>query len=302
MDVTLLVGAILVVGGIFLAGWLIWGSRGEPKVALSSGGHDTTDLRAAILSRSASERAQPFINRLGHRLRSVAPSSWVPSIERKVQRAGSPAGWTVDRVLGAKLVFSLTALLLGVLQLILRPSGLTFLLAIGLTVAGFLLPDLILTNKAEKRQLAIRSSLADTIDQLAITVRAGLSVDAAIARVARTTRGPLSDELTRVVQDVRVGAPRGTAMLAMAERVDVPELRQFAAALAQAEKLGVPVSQTLQVQAVEMRTRRRQFAEERAMKLPVKILFPMVFCIFPCLFIVLLGPAAIRIIETLGDV
>ena len=133
-----------------------------------------------------------------------------------------------------------------------------------------------------------------------IAVRAGLGLDAAIARVARTTEGPLATELARVVQDSRAGVPRAAALTALAERVQVPELRQMVVALAQAEKLGVPVSQTLQVQAGELRLKRRQHAEEQAMKLPVKILFPMMIFILPCIFIVVLGPAAITIMDTFG--
>jgi tight adherence protein C len=168
------------------------------------------------------------------------------------------------------------------------------------TLLGFFGPDLVLNHKADSRKQEIRRALADTVDQMVISVRAGLGLDAAIARVARTTEGPLASELARVVQDVRAGVPRSTALTTLAERVPLPELRQMVLALAQAEKLGVPVAQTLQIQASELRLKRRQHAEEQAMKLPVKILFPMVLCIMPCLFIVVLGPAAIKIMTTLG--
>ena len=190
--------------------------------------------------------------------------------------------------------------MLGVLQLTGSPSLAMVLVAAGSTLFGFFGPDLVLRHKAEERQQVIRRSLADTVDQMVISVRAGLGLDAAIARVARTTEGPLASELARVVQDTRAGVPRAAALAALAERVRVPELRQMVVALAQAEKLGVPVAQTLQIQAAELRLKRRQHAEEQAMKLPVKILFPMVIFIMPCLFIVVLGPAAINIMKTLG--
>jgi tight adherence protein C len=146
----------------------------------------------------------------------------------------------------------------------------------------------------------VRRTLADAIDQLTVTVQAGLGLDTAIARVSRRTRGPLGDELARVGQDIRAGMSRASALSAMAERVQVSELRQVVLALAQAERLGVPVAKTLEVQSQELRIKRRQHAEEQAMKLPVKILFPTMLCIMPALFIVVLGPAAMSIVDGLS--
>jgi tight adherence protein C len=119
--------------------------------------------------------------------------------------------------------------------------------------------------------------------------------------VAVTGEGPLAAEFARVSQDVRAGMRRGDALVAMSDRVQLPELRQLVVALAQAEKLGVPVAQTMKVQAAELRVKRRQHAEEQAMKLPVKILFPMMLCIMPCLFIVIMGPAVMSILENLSQ-
>jgi tight adherence protein C len=213
--------------------------------------------------------------------------------------AGTPRQWTLERVLVVKTLLALTAAALGLLRMLVDPSALALVLTILLTVGGFFLPDMLLARKAEQRQNVIRKALADTFDQLAITVRAGLGLDAAIARVANTSEGPLAMELARVVQDTRAGMSRADALTALSERVRLPELRQVVVALVQAEKLGVPVSQTLQVQAAELRVKRRQHAEEQAMKLPVKIIFPMVFCVLPCLFIVVLGPAAMNIYDSL---
>jgi tight adherence protein C len=157
-----------------------------------------------------------------------------------------------------------------------------------------------LKSVAQNREKEVQVALAETIDQLSIIVQAGLSIDAAIVRAARGGHGPLAAELTRVAHDVRAGIPRTHALLAMAERVALPELRQVVTAIVQAESLGVPMANTLQVQAEELREKRRQRAEEQALKLPVKILFPTVFCILPALFVVILGPAFMRISENLG--
>ena len=165
------------------------------------------------------------------------------------------------------------------------------------SICGLALPEGLLDSRANRRKIAIRSEVADTIDQIGVMVRAGLGLDAAIARAARSGSGPLGEEFTRVVQDMRVGVSRSVAMANLAERVDVPEVRGFVNALAQAEKLGVPISRTLEIQSGELRIKRRQLAEEQAMKLPVKILFPMVIFILPVIFIVLLGPAVIRIMD-----
>lgn len=302
MDTSLVFGSCAVVAAV---GTLWWGLSG-PRVARVrvdlQGRHyaGVPDARAARLQRGAGERAvTPLIDRLADLVRRVTPAGRIGSLERRLLLAGTPAGWTMERVLAAKVLLGGAGVVIGVFRLLVAPSGTGFLLALALAALGFFAPDLALRNKADKRREQIRRSLADAIDQLTVTVQAGLGLDAAIARVGGTTAGPLGDELTRVVQDVRAGMGRSDALLALTERVQLAELRQFVVALAQAEKLGVPVARTLQVQADEIRVKRRQHAEEQAMKLPVKILFPTVVCILPTLFIVVLGPAAISIYETL---
>ena len=221
-------------------------------------------------------------------------------LEQRLLLAGASGGWTLERVLAVKALFAMAGAALALLRLMVAPSLVGVLLSLGIGVFGFFAPDILLRIKTDKRQQVIRRELADTVDQLTIAVQAGLGLDAAIARVAVTGEGPLAAEFARVSQDVRAGMRRGNALLAMSDRVQLPELRQLVVALAQAEKLGVPIAQTMKVQAAELRLKRRQHAEEQAMKLPVKILFPMMFCIMPCLFIVILGPAAISIYENLG--
>lgn len=302
MDTPLVLGSLAVMASV---GALWWGLSGPRPVRLpvDLGGarrRAPADLRAATLQRGAGERVGlPAIERLAGLVRRHTPAGRLAALERRLLLAGTPAGWSVDRVLAAKVLLGGAAAVLGVLRFVTGPSTLVLLVTIGAAVAGFFAPDLALRNTAEKRQERIKRSLADTIDQLTVAVQAGLGLDAAIARVGATAKGPLGAELARVVQDVRAGMGRQDALLAMADRTQLTELRQVVLALTQAEKLGVPVARTLQVQSDELRVRRRQHAEEQAAKLPVKILFPMVLFILPALFIVILGPAAISIYESL---
>jgi tight adherence protein C len=298
MTPTLVLGSGAVVASIGVLWWALSGPRvARAPLDLTDG---VPDLRAMALQRGAQERAvQPVMARLGILAQRYTPQGRLEGLEQRLLLAGTPAGWTLERVLAAKVLLGAAGAILGVLRFLVAPDGFGVVLAAALVVLGWFGPDLVLRHKADQRQEQVRRTLADAIDQLTVTVQAGLGLDAAIARVARRTRGPLGDELARVGQDVRAGMGRGTALIAMAERVQVPELRHVVLALAQAERLGVPVAKTLQVQAHELRIKRRQHAEEQAMKLPVKILFPTVLCILPTLFIVVLGPAALSIYDNL---
>lgn len=305
MDLTLVLGSAAVVLAFLVVGWTVTGRRDHDPMSLTAPGVVSPtparpDLRARDLSHDASERATPMLHRLGARVRSMLPSEHATALARKIRSAGSPPGWTVERVLGAKVLGTVVLGGLFTVRLIASPGPWSVLLLVAGLFIGFFLPDGLLDAKVSRRKSEVRAEVAEIIDQLAVMVRAGISVDAAIVRTAQENKGPLGEELRRVVQDMRVGVSRTRALSNMAERVDVPELRVFVAALAQAEKLGVPVTETLRVQAVEMRVKQRQAAQELAMKLPVKILFPMVFCILPVIFVVLLGPAAIRIFDQLS--
>ena len=163
---------------------------------------------------------------------------------------------------------------------------------------GYFVPDLWLRFKASSRQDVMRKELADTLDQITISVEAGLGFEAAMARSVRNRQGPLGDELQRTLQDIQLGVPRATALKGLVDRTDVPDLRTFVHAVVQAERYGVPIARILRVQAGELREKRKQAAEERAMKVPVKIVLPLMFCILPSLFLVVMGPAAIRVSQT----
>ena len=176
-----------------------------------------------------------------------------------------------------------------------NPSGATFLLGMLFAGIGFFVIDIVMNMKASERRAEIERAFPNTVDQITICVEAGLGLDAAIAHAARTGSGPLAEEFDRVLQDVRTGMSRQAALDAFAERTDVADVRYFVRAVGQANRYGVPIVDALRVQAVDGRERRKARAEERAQKTTVKILFPLMFCILPALFVVILGPAVIRI-------
>ncbi|TCO34239.1 tight adherence protein C [Kribbella steppae] len=228
----------------------------------------------------------------------LSPAGIGATLQRRLDLAGNPSGWTPDRILAAK---GLGLFILGGLGALygLRTIGLLIVGGAVAATAGFFLPDLLLYNAGLKRQDKIQRALPDALDLLTVCVEAGLGFDAALAQVARNTRGPLAAEFSRVLQEIQIGKSRSQALRAMTDRTTVPELRSFVSALVQAGELGITIADVLREQAKEMRLRRRQRAEEKAQKVPVKILFPLVFCLFPSMFIVILGPAALSIVQVL---
>jgi tight adherence protein C len=169
------------------------------------------------------------------------------------------------------------------------------LILFGPPLLGFFGPDAWLRRHIDERKSSMQKALPDTLDLLVISVEAGLGFDSALARVVQTVPGALSEEFFRMLQETRVGVSRRDAMRHLLDRTDLDELRSFLLAMMQAEAFGVTIARVLRVQADEMRVKRRQRAQEKAFAAPVKLVFPLVFCIFPSLFIVLLGPAAIQI-------
>ncbi len=216
-------------------------------------------------------------------------------ITRLLDLAGNPPGWTTDRVLGAKGAGLLAGSLLGLFFGGLSLRGLLF--AAAGAAAGFFLPDLLVYNQGAKRQQDLQRGLAEALDMLTVCVEAGLSFDGALMQVARSVSGPIAGEFTRVLSEIQIGKGRGQAFRSLADRTKVPEIKTFVTALVQADRLGLPLGSVLREQAKEMRVVRRQKAEEKAQKVPVKILFPMLLFIFPALFIVIIGPAAIRMVN-----
>lgn len=228
----------------------------------------------------------------------LSPAGITAQLQRRLDLAGNPSRWNPDRVLAVKGLGLVVFASFGVFFGAHRPLSLILFAAIG-GVIGFFLPDLLLYNAGLKRQQRIQAALPDAMDMLTVCVEAGLGFDAALAQVARNTDGPLAADLARTLQEMQIGKSRSEALRALADRSTVAELRAFVSSLVQAGELGISVAGVLREQATEMRVRRRQRAEERAQKVPVKILFPLVTCLFPALFVVIIGPGVITIAHAL---
>ena len=168
------------------------------------------------------------------------------------------------------------------------------------SLAGYAAPNMYLYQKGHDRTKEVQKALPDSLDLLTISVEAGLGFDSALSHVARNTEGPLAEEFSRVLQEMQIGLGRSKALRALGDRSSVPELRGFVSAMVQADAFGIPIGQVLRVQSSEIRVKRRQRAEEMAQKVPVKILFPLIFCILPCLFIAVMGPGVISMMGSLG--
>lgn len=234
--------------------------------------------------------------RLGQKL---TPSDYNERIRQKLEVAGNPSGWTVDRVIALKFVGFAVALgiaLTGTL-LVGLSFRVTLAICVSAAIAGYFSPNMYLYQAGYDRTHKMRRALPDALDLLTISVESGLSFDAALAQVARNTEGPLADEFARVLQEMQIGLGRGAALRALADRTTVAEIRGFVSAMVQADALGIPIANVLRVQTREIRVKRRQRAEEQAMKLAVKILIPLIFCILPCLFLAVLGPAALSMMK-----
>lgn len=253
--------------------------------------------------RSFTERIlRPLSGRLGSLGKALTAGGAMARLQRQLDYAGNPADWSVERVVAAKGVGLVVGGLVGFGSGIVvgGPSAIV-LCFIGGAILGFLGPDLMIHNNGVKRQQELRMSLADVLDTLTISVEAGQGFDAALAQVTRNGRGPIVGEAGRVLQEMRIGKSRTDALRSMAARTTVQELKGFAAAVVQASDLGVPVAQVLREQSREMRLKRRQRAEEMAQKVPIKILFPTMFCLFPALFIVIIGPGALNMLKQFGS-
>jgi tight adherence protein C len=261
-----------------------------------------TDLRRRQLAEPLRRRLiTPGLRRLGGLARRMTPASAMERLTRQLVYAGSPPGWDAERMLAFKVLGAVVFTVGGVIFATLSRSGVLRVasLAVLLCAVGYYLPEVVLRSRARQRQELLQRALPDSLDLLSITVQAGLGFDAAVSRVARRVTGPLGEELYRVIQEMQLGRSRVDALRDLAARSTVPELKSFVLAMVQAEAFGISIGKVLQIQAREMRTKRRQRAEEKAQKVPVKIVFPLILCIFPALFVVLMGPAAIRIYESL---
>lgn len=283
MDLTLVIGAASVVGGIILFGWVIVARPSTARGNLLAGIAQPVPESGAVLG---------WLGHLGRASRRLVPNPLIDGLELKLVQAGHPYGLDLTRVLGLKVAL---AVLSGIgLVVSGRP-----LFAVIVAPLLFFLPDYWVLSERDKRQAAIHSQAADIIDQLTICVEAGLGFDAALGRVAGTNDGPLSVELRHTMSDMQAGVPRAQALRALSDRVQIVEIRHLVTALLQSQKHGVPMAETLRIQSAEMRLKRKQRTEEKAAKLAVKLLFPVVFCFVPVFMIITLVPSLISISRSL---
>ncbi len=298
-----ILGSMAVIGSLVTVWWTLSARDSSTALAarnLTAGLPSYADLRQASLSRSATDRVfTPIVDSLARRAKALTPMGRLAALERRILLAGAPRAWPLDRVLAAKLAFGALGFVFGGLRFLSGRSPLNLVFWVLVTGLGFFVADLLLVNKAQKRTAAVRRALPDKLDQLTISVEAGLGFDAALARIARSDSGPLAEELQRVMQDVQAGMSQREALRRLSDRVNLAELRSFVQAVTQAEQYGLSIGSVLRVQASELRSKRKLRAEEKALKLPVKLMFPTVVFIFPTLFIVLLGPAMIQITQAL---
>jgi tight adherence protein C len=258
--------------------------------------------RDEVLSTGLSERAlAPIVEKLGSFALRFTPQGWVTKAQHKLVLAGRAERMDGNTWAAMRIIALIGALVLFFVVQGAFTTPMTKLMAFTLLMAiGFFGPEAMLNRRIDDRRKDMERSLPDIIDLLVISVEAGLGFEAAMGRVVQAVPGELSREFSRMLQETRVGVSRHKALRSMAERTDVDDLNAFILALIQADQFGVSIARMLRVQADEMRIRRRQRAQEKAFAAPVKLVFPLVLCIFPSMFVVLLGPAAINIAEVFG--
>jgi tight adherence protein C len=272
----------------------------ESRMYLTSTGLRLEDVE---LSQPFAERViKPAMSSLLRALGRLSPQQNLAEIRQKLETAGRPNNWTVADFMGVRVLSALFCAGLFFVLMLLGDLPLVRVLLLTAAVAflGFYLPNFWLNWRVSQRKHALARALPDGLDMLNICVGAGLGFDAALSRIGDRWKTPLADEFNRVVFDIRLGNPRRQALLDLARRTDVPEIENFVATIVQADQLGVSIAKALRTQAEQMRIIRRQRAEEQARQATIKLLFPLVFLIFPSMLAVLLGPAVPQVLNTLG--
>jgi tight adherence protein C len=264
-----------------IVGILVMGRRPEAASVTGQSAGDVTLTRTTMIGA----------------IRERLPQGYLAMLEHQLALAGRPPTVTIDKILIGKVLLGVMGALLASWWISADPVPLRIVLGIALVALCLFVPELLLHSRGQKRQEEMQDSLADTLDQMTISVEAGLGFDAAMAKAATNGTGPLAEEFIRTLQDMSIGRTRKDAYQEFGERTSSPDVRRFTRSVVQADTYGIAIAAVLRVQAAEMRVRRRQRAEEKAMKIPIKVLFPLVFCILPVLFIVLLTPAILGIIK-----
>jgi tight adherence protein C len=311
MNGLLIFGAIVLVGAIAIVIFSLRrntaGEEDDPlqeRLAEFIQRGDVTSLEEIELSQPFSERVIiPVIQRIGEFSARFTPQKAIQDTARKLELAGNP--WPIDAATFLAIRFILAIVLGGFLVavvLISPPSNPSdnFMYIGGATFAGFFLPHLMLTSRITRRQKEIRKAMPDALDLLTICVEAGLGFDAAMSKVSEKWDNELSLAFARTIREIQLGKVRRDALRDMSDRLGIPEMTSFVAAIIQSEQLGVSMAKVLRIQADQMRIKRRQRAEEEAHKAPIKMIIPMALLIFPTIMIIILTPAALQIANSLG--
>ncbi len=308
MELLPLIVAAVAAGAILLIAFGLAGNspvdpvqaRLEQLGSMQAKNLEELELQQPLLDRTL----RPLMGRLSGSVSRVASTSFTQTTEKRLALAGNPGNMRVADWLGIKAVGAIVGAVIFVLLFVFPapikfPFPVNFLMIIVGVMFGYTLPEFWLGGRVRKRQKQILLMIPDALDLLTISVRAGLGFDGALGKVVEKLKGPLTEEFRRALAEIRVGKARRDALRDIIPRTEVPALTNFIGAIIQAEQLGVSISKVLQVQSEQLRIERRQRAEEMAAKAPIKMLFPLVGCIFPSLFIVILGPAIILIMINL---
>lgn len=295
----------LIAGAIGIALWTVLSSADEKATVRASlrqlDGYEVDNVRDAELLKPMKDRTlQPVLARIVSFGKRFTPDGYTDKVKARLTSAGIGNPDAPDRFIAIKVGgFALAPVFIILTFGVLKMSGMTGVLVAGLLGAVCVYgPDAILNRRVAERQMEIKTKLPDVLDLLVISVEAGLGFEQALDRTVGSVPGALTQEFARMLGEVRAGSTRAAAMRAMEKRTDVPELRSFVLAILQADTFGVSIGRVLRAQADEMRIKRRQMAQEKAQKAPVKMMIPMVFCVFPALFVVVIGPAIINITTT----
>lgn len=308
MSPLMIISSLLIAGAVGAVIFAVLSQLDERLVVRESlrqlDGYEVESRRDQELLDPLRDRAlRPLLDGLTGLGRRFTPVGYIDKVRQKFVHMGNTDTNAVDRFLALRAATVVAAVLVFFFVFVINLTPFTgnLRLAVGGLLLAVLLvgPDSVLNRKVEDRQRQIQRSLPDVLDLLTISVEAGLGFEQALDRVINAVPGPLSEEFARMLGETRAGAARADAMRAMDERCNTPELRSFVLAIIQADQFGVSIGRVLRGQSEEMRIKRRQLAQERAQKAPVKMLIPMVFCIFPALFLVILGPAMISISKNL---
>lgn len=302
----------LVLGGVFISVFLLVmfsaipvASKKNPKSSIARlSYYDVAPQKSVEARTSLFERIiAPIFTRIASIVKRAGPAGMMESTRHRLELAGIIENVGVDVFLAVKILFSIGFLFLFIILIVFLTLPLIAkILLFVLIPLSYFFPNFYLRRRINRRKREIRRELPNALDMLTISVEAGMGLDLALSKVARNIKGSLGDEFNRMLQEMSIGLSRKDAFKNLSNRTDVPDLSVFTMAMIQADIFGISVGKVLRVQASEMRIRRRQEAEERGVKAPVKLVFPLILCLFPALITVIAGPAVIRIYYTLIEI